>query len=92
MSSSMTVSVTLRNASGSSCCPSNCEKSTGGPALTQMGRPNVRLLAPSRCHTCWEPHTAIGSTGTSLVSASRAMPVLPRIGEKSALVVTVPSG
>ncbi len=91
-SSSITVSVTLRSVRGSSRWPSNWEKSRGGPAFSQMGRPNFRLCTPLRCHTFCDPHTAIGSTGTSSVSASRAIPVFPRMGERSGLEVTVASG
>jgi hypothetical protein len=70
------------------------EKSSGVPAFTQIGRPNLRFrfFRPPFCQTGAEPHTARGITGTPLAIARRPMPVFPRIGEKSGLVVTVDSG
>jgi hypothetical protein len=60
--------------------------------LTQMGRPKDRLFIPSFCATCWEPHTATGTTGAPEARAIRATPDFACIGVKSGFRVMVASG
>jgi hypothetical protein len=64
----------------------------GAPAFSQMGRPKDRLFIPSFWATCWDPHTASGTSGAPEARAIRPTPVFPCIGVKSGFRVMVASG
>jgi hypothetical protein len=73
--------------------PANRPRSTGGPATTVTGMRGRRFTLLVRGSNIFSgPHIAMGITGAPVARASRAAPVLPRIGHRSASRVVVPSG
>src|SRR5262249_56104524 len=74
-------------------CPANSSKSPGGPAcmcIVLRGKKWKRLEYGDS--TSCGPHWATGMTGTPVVKATRAAPVLPVIGQRFRSLVIVPSG
>ena len=70
------------------------DRSTGGPAMTRHRRARAQAdLAGARVEDpLRRPTSTTGITGAPVASASRAAPVLPRIGHRSGSRVVVPSG
>ena len=90
----MITSVTSRSdLAATAASPSYAKRSIGAPAETITGvRGRSLILRVIGLWMACAPHCAIGMTGAPVISASRAAPVLPCIGQRSGSFVQVPSG
>lgn len=93
----MMSSVASRSTSAVSSCPWYRVRSTGGPAatVTLCRGKRFNLPLPPRPYggmISWAPQCATGMTGAPVISATRAAPLLPVIGQTSGSRVRVPSG
>ncbi|OLT26793.1 hypothetical protein BJF83_03605 [Nocardiopsis sp. CNR-923] len=70
------------------------DRSTGGPARnsTRLGGNRLSFFSPWYGRSLCSPQCATGTTGTPVVSARRATPVLAVIGHSRGSRVQVPSG
>ena len=89
----MMASVICSSTARLGCSPAHRDRSIGWPAVTLTGvRGRTLNLLVRGSKTRSAPQFAIGITGAPVSRASRAAPVLPRIGHRSGSRVVVPSG